>query len=401
MRLIERKEYMECLRRWCGRQVIKVIMGVRRCGKSVLLRMYEEWLLSEGVSPERVVYVSLEDYDNRALRDGDALHAYLTSRLSADEMTYFLLDEIQLCPRFSEVVASLFMRPKVDVVMTGSNAQLLSGELATMLSGRYVEIRMLPLSFREYVEMRGGGEPARLYRDYVGTSSFPYAVELTGMREELDVYLDGLYNTIVVKDILERRRVSEVMVLRSVTEFVFGSVGSELSTRRIAGFLTSSGRKTDAKTVERYLSCLLESFMIYRAERYDVRGKQVLQNLVKYYVVDVGLRQHVLSNRNQDVGHILENVVYLELLRRGCKVYVGQSQDIEIDFVAESSTGRTYYQVAATVRDPQTLARELEPFRRVRDHYPRVLLTLDEDPDADFEGIRKINALDWLLAESI
>ncbi|MBQ4479576.1 MAG: ATP-binding protein [Victivallales bacterium] len=394
---IERREYMERLRGWRAKQVIKVVTGVRRCGKSFLLEMFQEWLQTQGVPAERIVSVNLEDRDNKPLRNPDALHSYIKDRLKPGEMTYVFVDEVQLCEDFPEVIDSIYIRPDVDIYITGSNANLLSHEIATLLSGRYVEIKMLPLSFREFVEMRGDGERSRLYAEYVGKSSFPYAGELLDTPRELEDYLEGLYNTILLKDIAQRRKIPDPLMLDSVTKFVFDSIGSELSTRKIAGALTSDGRKSDSRTIERYLDALLECFLIYKAERYDVKGKQLLKTLEKYYVVDVGLRRHLLSGRSQDVGHILENVVFLELLRRGYKVHIGKVGSLEVDFVAENANGTEYYQVAATVRDHATLERELAPFGKIRDHHPKFLLTLDEDPADNIDGIRKLNALDWLL----
>ncbi len=395
---IERKEYMERLRAWRDKQVIKVITGVRRCGKSFLLEMHQEWLRAQGVFPERIVYVNLEDMDNKPLRNPDALHSHIKGRLNPDEMTYVFVDEVQLCEDFPEVIDSIYIRPNVDVYITGSNANFLSHEIATMLSGRFVEIKMLPLSFREFVQMRGGGERSRLYAEYVGGSSFPYAVSLLDSPRELGDYLDGIYSTILLKDIVQRRKIPDPLMLDSVAKFLFDSIGSELSTRRIAGSLTSDGRKSDSRTIERYLDALLESFLIYKAERYDVKGKMLLKTLEKYYVVDTGLRRHLISGRSQDVGHVLENVVFLELLRRGYKVRIGKVGPLEVDFVAENSDGTEYYQIAATVRDTETLRRELAPLQKIHDHYPKFLLTLDEDPSDDFDGIRKLNALDWLLS---
>lgn len=394
---IERKEYLERLRAWRGKQVIKVITGVRRCGKSVLVEMYAEWLREQGVPEERIVRVNLEDLDFEPLCQPTALHSYVKERLAKGRMTYVFIDEIQLCGDFPRVVDSLYLRPDIDIYVTGSNANLLSHEIATMLSGRYVEIRVLPLSFREYASARPGiAEPQRLYREYTEGSSFPYAIELSNAGNELDTYLDGLYNTILVKDVMTRRRIQDPLILDSVAKFVFSNIGSELSVKRIADTLTSNGRKTDSKTVEKYLAALLESFVIYRAGRYDIRGKQLLKTQEKYYVVDIGLRRHLLGGR-QDVGHALENVVYLELLRRGGKVHVGKIGGLEVDFVVEKPTGMEYYQVAASVRDPSTLERELAPFGKIRDHHPKFLLTLDEDPSDNIDGIRKLYAPDWLL----
>ena len=394
---IERKEYLERLRAWRGKQVIKAITGVRRSGKSVLLEMYAEWLREQGVPEGRIVRVNLEDPDFEPLCQPTALHSYVKERLAKGKMTYVFIDEIQLCGDFPRVVDSLYLRPDIDIYVTGSNANLLSHEIATMLSGRYVEIRVLPLSFREYASARPGiAEPQRLYREYTEGSSFPYAIELSNAGNELDTYLDGLYNTILVKDVMTRRRIQDPLILDSVAKFVFSNIGSELSVKRIADTLTSNGRKTDSKTVEKYLAALLESFVIHRAGRYDIRGKQLLKTQEKYYVVDIGLRRHLLGGR-QDVGHALENVVYLELLRRGGKVHVGKIGSLEVDFVVEKPTGMEYYQVAASVRDPSTLERELAPFGKIRDHHPKFLLTLDEDPSDNIDGIRKLYAPDWLL----
>lgn len=395
---IERPEYLKELQAWRGKQIIKVITGVRRCGKSVLMEMYAEWLREQGVPKKRIVEVNLEKLENEALCQPLALHSYIKKRLSPKEMTYVFIDEVQLCEKFPRVVDSLYITPNTDIYITGSNANLLSSELATMLSGRYVEIRMLPLSFREYAQAHTEiSDRQSLYREYISTSSFPYAMELPGAAHELDGYLEGIYNTILVKDVMTRRRIQDPMILNSIAKFVFSSIGSELSIKRIADTLTSGNRKTDSKTVEKYLSALLESFIIYKAERYDIKGKQFLKTQDKYYVVDIGLRHHLLGGQRQDVGHILENVVYLELLRRGGKVYVGKVGGLEVDFVVETSDGTEYYQVAASVRDPSTLERELAPFSKIRDNHPKFLLTLDEDPNDNIDGTRKLNVLDWLL----
>ena len=394
---IERREYMERLCGWRDKQIIKVITGVRRCGKSFLLEMYQEWLRTQGVRAERIVSINLEDLDNKPLRKPDALHSFIKERLKPGKMTYVFVDEVQLCENFPEVIDSIYIRPNVDIYITGSNANLLSHEIATMLSGRYVEIKMLPLSFREFTEMRGKNEISRRYAEYVGGSSFPYAGALLDSPRELEDYLEGIYNTILLKDIVQRRKIPDPLMLDSVAKFVFDSIGSELSTRRIADTLTSYGRKSDSRTIERYLDALLESFLIYKVERYDVKGKQLLKTLEKYYVVDPGLRRHLLSGRSQDVGHVLENVVFLELLRRCGKVRIGKVGSLEVDFVVEDSAGTKYYQVAATVRDAETLRRELTPLQKIRDNYPKFLLTLDDDPPDDFDGIRKLNVLDWLL----
>ena len=398
---LERKEYLDKLIGFRDKQLIKVVTGVRRCGKSTLLEIYQDYLRANGVKEEQIIAVNLEDFDFFALREPAALHRYIKERLVPGKMTYVFVDEIQHCTDFPSVIDSLYIRKNVDVYLTGSNAYMLSSEIATLISGRYVEIKMLPLSFREYVLATGDNDNlGAKYRQYIQGSSFPYSLELKDNPSALHDYLEGVYHTIVVKDIAARKRISDTMMLESVTRFVFDSIGSQLSTKKIADTMTSSGRKIDVKTVERYLEGLMESFIIYQAKRYNIRGKQYLKTLEKYYVVDIGMRYMLLGTSGTDVGHILENVVFLELLRRGYEVYIGKIDDLEVDFVARGNKGVQYIQVAASVRDKNTLSRELASLQRIPDNYPKVILTLDEDPEADYEGIRRINALDWLVGKA-
>lgn len=395
---IERKEYLEKLIAFRDKQVIKIITGVRRCGKSTLMELFQDYLKSQGVLEEQIVAVNLEDYDFYELRNPKKLHTYIKERLVQGKMTYIFLDEIQHCEEFPEVVDSLHIKKDVDIYLTGSNAKMLSSEIATLISGRYVEISMLPLSFKEYVLSTGStSELARKYTAYVETSSFPYALQLAGQPKELRDYLDGIYNTIVVKDIAQRNKIPDPMMLESVLRFIFDNIGNQLSTKKIADTMTSNGRKIDVKTVEKYLKALMESYIVYQAKRYNVKGKQHLKTLEKYYAVDIGLRYLLLGTSSSDVGHILENIVFLELLRRGNEVFIGKIDDLEVDFVAMDGKQTTYYQVAASVRDEKTLARELASLEKIPDHYPKIVLTLDEDPQADYNGIRRINALDWLM----
>ena len=401
MQRIERKEYLEALIRFRDKQLVKVVTGVRRCGKSTLLQMFQDYLLSTGVRKEQIVSVNLEDFDARPLHDAAALHGYIKERLQPDRMTYVFIDEIQHCKEFPAVIDSLYIRDAVDLYLTGSNAYMLSSEIATLISGRYVEIKMLPLSFREYVLSTGDEDRlAEKYRRYIENSSFPYALTLQDQPLAVREYLEGVYTTIVVKDVAARKRIADTMMLESVVRFAFDSIGSPVSTKKIADTMTSSGRKIDVKTVERYIEGLLESFVLYRAGRYNIRGKQHLKTLEKYYAVDIGLRRVVLGASGTDVGHILENVVYLELLRRGFDVFVGRIDDLEVDFVAKNQKGLQYIQVAASVREEITLRRELSALQSIPDNYPKIILTLDEDPEADYEGIRRLNAQDWLVGKS-
>lgn len=396
--VIQRKEYLDKLIAFKDKQLIKVVTGIRRCGKSTLLELYQDWLLEHGVQREQIVTINFEDIDFEELTDYKKLYSYLKDRLISGKMTYIFLDEIQHVKAFPKVVDSLYIKKNVDICITGSNAYMLSGEIATLISGRYVQIEMLPLSFKEYMERAGSMTDRGIkYTEFLENSSFPYTLELKGQPDGIRDYLEGLYSTIVVKDIVNRKKITDTMMLKSVLRFVFDNIGKQLSSKKIADAMTSDGRKIDTKTVEKYLEALTESYIIYQAKRYNIKGKQYLKTLEKYYVVDIGLRYMLLGSRKMDAGHILENVVYLELLRRGYDVYVGKIDSFEVDFVAQSSKGIQYFQVALSVRDEKTLERELRPLMAIRDHYPKMILTLDDDPEVQYDGIRRINARDWLL----
>lgn len=399
MKRIERASYLNKLISFKDKNLIKVITGIRRCGKSTIMEIYRDWLKEQGVSTDQIVYLNFEDYDNFELRNPKNLYAYIKPLLIEDKMNYLFFDEIQHVQDFPDIINSLNLKPNVDIYITGSNAYMLSSEIATLLSGRYIEIAMQPLSFKEYVD--GTGEYDNLqkaYNDYITRSSFPYTLELNTNSEVSD-YLTGLYNTIVVKDIMSRKRLPDVMMLESVIRFTADNIGNILSTKRIADIMTADGRKIDQKTVERYLNSLCETFFVYEAKRYNIKGKQLLKTLGKYYLVDIGLRRMLLGSRSFDVGRILENVVYLELLHRQKKVYVGKNDNLEVDFVAIDENNIAYYQVAATVRDESTLKRELASLQQINDQYPKYILTLDDDPVADYDGIKRINALKWMMGE--
>lgn len=399
MKRIERASYLNKLIAFKDKNLIKVITGIRRCGKSTIMEIYRDWLKEQGVSTDQIVYLNFEDYDNFELRNPKNLYAYIKPLLIEDKMNYLFFDEIQHVQDFPDIINSLNLKPNVDIYITGSNAYMLSSEIATLLSGRYIEIAMQPLSFKEYVD--GTGEYDNLqkaYNDYITRSSFPYTLELNTNSEVSD-YLTGLYNTIVVKDIMSRKRLPDVVMLESVIRFTADNIGNILSTKRIADIMTADGRKIDQKTVERYLNSLCETFFVYEAKRYNIKGKQLLKTLGKYYLVDIGLRRMLLGSRSFDAGRILENVVYLELLHRQKKVYVGKNDNLEVDFVAIDENNIAYYQVAATVRDESTLKRELASLQQINDQYPKYILTLDDDPVADYDGIKRINALKWMMGE--
>ena len=396
--IIERKEYLNKLITWKDKQLIKIVTGVRRCGKSVLLKMYQDYLKNNGVKESQIVTINFEDLDYEELTNYKKLDNYLKEKLIPNKMTYIFLDEIQNVDQFPKVLDSFYIKDNVDIYVTGSNAHMLSSEIATMISGRYIQIEMLPLSFKEYMESTGNMNDRGIkYTEYLQNSSFPYALQLKNQPDEIRDYLEGIYNTIVVKDIVHRKNITDTMMLKNILKFVFDNIGNPLSSKKISDTMTSLGRKINSRTVERYLEAFSESYIIYPAKRYNIKGKEYLKSLEKYYIVDIGMRYMLLGSKMMDTGHILENVVYLELLRRGYDVYVGKIDNYEVNFVAQNHKGTIYYQVALIVRDEKTLQRELRPLQAIRDHYPKVILTMDEDPEIQYDGIRRINARDWLL----
>lgn len=398
MELIQRSQYIEKLRSLRDKKVIKVITGVRRCGKSTLMYLYQRELLKADVKKQQIININFEDYDFVELRNAKALYQYIKDRLVDDGMNYLFLDEIQHVERYADVVDALFVKDNIDLYITGSNAYLLSSEIATLLSGRYVEIKLLPLSFKEYITATGDtSNLERKYADYITFSSFPYAKAFSNEEQFVNDYLRGIYSTIVLKDVMQRNSISDTMLLENVIAFLADNIGNTLSVKKIADTLTSSGRKVDVKTIEKYLSALCQSFVLYQAKRYDVKGRQLLKTMEKYYLVDVALRNTLLGTRNTDFGRVLENVVYLELLRRNTNVYIGKADSLEIDFVTVNMQEIAYYQVAATVRDKTTLERELQPLKAIKDNFPKTILTLDTDPISYYDGIKRENVLDWLL----
>jgi len=395
--MIMRNEYLGQLTSFRDKQLIKVITGIRRCGKSTLLELFRDELLKSGVSEQQMTAINFEDADYEHLMERKALYAYIKNNLISDKMNYIFLDEIQHVGQWQRVVDSLFIKKNCDVYITGSNAYLLSGELATLLSGRYVEIKMLPLSFAEYVStMPDRTDLTRKYNAYLQNSSFPYTLELNKPKD-IRAYLDGIYTSVVLKDVVKRKNIADVSALERVIRFMFDNIGNPSSAKRIADTLTSGGRKISSHTIENYLSALCDSFILYKTTRYDIKGKQHLKTGEKYYVADIGLRYYLLGAQKADMGRALENVVYLELIRRGYDVRIGKVGTAEVDFVATNENGVVYYQASLTVRDESTLARELKPLDCIADHNPKYLLTMDEDPEVSHNGIRQMNALDWLL----
>lgn len=400
---INRSEYLDWLIRWRGRQIIKVVSGVRRCGKSTMFDIFRSYLLNDGVRQEQITMLNFENIDYDDLTDYKKLYHYMNERLLPDQMNYIFLDEIQHVANFEKAVDSLFIKENCDVYITGSNAYFMSGELATLLSGRYVELKMLPLSFSEFCGAltETGLSMQQKFARYLEFSSFPYVTRLGLEQRDAKEYLMDIYHTVLLKDVVARLNISDVTSLENVAKFMLHNIGNLVSPTKIANTLKSQGTKVDQKTVDKYLRGLTDSLLLYEAGRYNIKGKQYLTQQSKYYAVDIGLRNVLVRGKDSDVGHILENIVYLELLRRGYRVYVGQLNDGEVDFVAISPEETIYYQVAATTLEESTLERELAPLRKIQDNYPKYLLTLDElFNNVDYEGIKKRNVLEWLLKKS-
>lgn len=394
--MIDRPNYLKDLINFKDKDLIKIVTGIRRCGKSTLFDLYIDYLVKNGVNKNQIIRINLEDYEFIDIKNHKDLYDYVNSRLNKDSMNYVFLDEVQKIDEFQKVCDGLYIKKNVDLYITGSNSKLLSGELATLLSGRYVEIKMLPLSFKEYISYVGDGDIQKKYMDYVTKSSFPYVLMLNNSKD-IRMYLDGLYNTVIVNDIALRKEIADIGMLKDIIMFMFDNIGNLCSSTSIANTMTSNGRKISVPTVEKYLEALVESFVLYKVSRYDIKGKNYLTTGSKYYLSDVGLRYYLLGSKNADEGHILENVVYLELLRRGYEVYIGKNDDTEVDFVAINEKGEEYYQVSYTVKDEKTLERELRPIDNIADHNPKYLLTTDYTPYTSHNGIKQINVFDWLL----
>ena len=398
--MIERTEYVELLKRFKDKDLIKVVTGIRRCGKSTLFDLYIYYLKNEGIKNNQIISINLEnpEYHFKTYME---LYEFVNNKLKNEEKYYVFLDEVQNVPEFQKAVDGLYIKKNVDLYITGSNAYLLSGELSTLLSGRYIEVKMLPLSFKEYLSaFKDRNESKdRMFLEYMKNGGMPGNISILETNpNDIDKYLDGIFSTVVYKDIMARNNIGDKMLLESVIKFVYDNIGNAISTKKISDTLTSKGVSTSNHTVENYLTAFLESFLIYKADRFDVKGKNLLAREYKYYSVDTGLRSYLLGKKaDSDMGHILENIVYLELLRRGYKVYVGKVDEYEVDFVAENRDGIKYYQVALSTRDEEVLARELRSLEKTGDHYPKYLLTLDVDLETDYNGIVKKNVVDWLL----
>ena len=404
--MVKRKEYLEKLIEWKNEQVIKVVTGIRRCGKSTLLLQYQDYLRANGVSDEQIISLNFEELENEDLLDYKALYSYIKERLCKDKMTYIFLDEIQNVASFEKAIDSLYVKDNTDVYITGSNSYLLSGELATLLTGRYVEISMLPLSFAEYKELTDKSADDA-FSEYMRCGSMPYVATMNKTEEKVNIYIEGIYNTVVVKDIEDRqkrretdpdkRKINDIALLKTIAKYLSSVVGSPVSVKSVTDYLTSNGRRVSPNTVDDYMDALAESYIFYPADRFDIVGKEILKSNKKWYIVDLGIRNHILPRKNYDLGFSIENIVYFELLRRGYKVNIGKYANNEVDFVAQKNGVITYFQVTADMTNEATFKREMTPLRNIRDNYEKIVLTLDKFSVGNYEGIKVINLVDWLL----
>lgn len=404
MKRLARTDYLEWLIKWKDQQIIKAVTGVRRCGKSTLFEIYQDYLLENGVNKNQVIALNFENLEYEELLDYKSLYRYVKDHLVPDKKNYIFLDEIQHVKNYEKAVDSLFLRDNCDVYITGSNAYFMSGELATLLTGRYVQLSMMPLSFKEFYEgLPKEKQTATLgekLNQYIVTGSFPYVLKYGYGEQEAKEYMSGIYNTILLNDIVKRLKIADANMLEAVTKFLMHNIGNRTSPTTIANTMTSNQKKIDQKTVDRYIRGLTDSLLFYEARRYNIKGKQFLTTMNKYYVCDVGMRNMLVRGRDTDIGHILENLVYLELRRKYVEVYVGQiGSEGEVDFVAMRDGEPVYYQVAQTTLDENVLKRELAPLRQIHDNYPKYLLTLDEVfGEMNYDGIQKTNVLKWMLA---
>lgn len=403
--MIERKNYLEKLENWKDEQVIKVITGIRRCGKSMLLKQFQNKLLSDGVAAEQIVYINFEDMDNEPLLDYQKLYEHIKSLLLPDKLNYIFLDEIQCIDKYEKVVDSLYIRENVDLYITGSNAYMLSSDLSTLLSGRFVEILMLPFSFAEFCQANPNGNEDKLFADYMQYGGLPYIATMDKIKVKVEDYIEGIYNTVIIKDVEDRqarrldKKVIDTALLCSIAKYLADVSGNLVNISGIANYLTSNVRKVSSHTVDDYVELLTEAFIFYKVNRFDVKGKELLKTNAKYYIVDTGLKNYLVPRKNYDLGSTLENIAYLELLRRGYKVNVGKVASKEIDFVAERNGIIEYYQVCANLTDENTFNREISVFEDIKDNYQKTILTLDRFTLGNYNGIIVENIIDWLLGE--
>ena len=397
-KLYKRELYLSKIRPFYkDEDMIKVLTGVRRCGKSSIMQLICDELIENEVSKNNIVYINLDKRPYKGIKTQVQLEKVIDELFLGIEGTkYLFIDEIQNVKDFEESINAYREEGDYSIFITGSNSYMLSGELATYLTGRYIQIHVLPLSFKEYLSYYGDIDELKKYNEYIMYGGFPYLINLENHMEKID-YLDSIYNTVIMKDVISRKKVNDPLILESICRFLFDNIGSSVSTKKISDTLASNGRKNSVHTIEGYLNALLESYILYKVNRYDIKGKQLLKTQEKYYLSDLGLRTYLLGkNYQKDLGHILENVIFLELKRKGYRIYIGKNDTTEVDFVIETNDDFIYVQVALSVRDEDTLKRELKPLENINDHYRKYLITLDYDTN-NYNGIKQISAIDFLL----
>lgn len=398
--MIKREKYLNRLIEAKDTEFIKVITGVRRCGKSTLLLMFKDYLLEQGIDVKNIIHINFESAIYDDVDDYKKLYQYIKDNLSKGK-NYILLDEVQNVSKWEKAINALKVDFDVDIYITGSNAYLLSSELATLLSGRYIEIKIYPLSFKEYLEFNKYNnvdleEKFNEYLKYGGLPAITYIKEKDNL---VMTYLNDIYNTIVKKDVIERNSIKDIALLENIIKYVASNIGSQVSANKISDYLNSNKivEKSNHQTIDNYLKMLENAFIIYKADRSDIKSKNILKTLGKYYVADLGIRNIILGFRNIDEGHLLENIIYLELLRRGYKVNIGKTLEYEVDFVAESVNEIKYYQVAQSIKDDKVKNRELRSLESISDNYEKTILTMDKTINKDYNGIKVVNIIDFLL----
>ena len=401
--MIYRTEYMQRLKAFKDNKIIKVVTGLRRSGKSTLLEMFRDELLQSGVQPEQIQYINFELMKYDAVRNYKRLYNVVTEKALPDKKNYLFFDEIQQVSGWEKTVNSLSLEYDADIYITGSNAYLLSSELATLISGRYVEIKMFPLSFKEYYGYYrdSGKSREELFNNYLKYGGLPQLLSLPQDEQTIGTFLSGIYDTVILKDVLGRNKLRDVDLLKRVYAFVCGNVGSITSTNSMAKYIANEAKlDTNVRpaTIGNILEMLENAFIIYRADRYDVKGKEVLKSLEKYYLADTGLKNIIVGYNLENYGHSIENVVYLELLRRGYRVYVGKNAAKEIDFVAINKEETRYFQVTESLADKATQEREIAPFRSTHDFYEKTIITTDKTYITNVNGIKIVNLIDFLLS---
>lgn len=407
-KLINRPEYLKQLIENKDVDLVKIITGIRRCGKSSLLDLFHQYLLENKVLEENIIHMNLESLRYRNISNYIEFYDYVSNLITNKGKTYLLFDELQVVEHWEKAIESFRLDFDVDIYITGSNAYLLSTEFSTLLSGRYVEIRMLPLSFKEFLNFYNFDNPMTIedkFQKYLQFGGMPILKEYKFNENRSNQALEGIYSTVVLKDIMQRNNQIDQSILHKVVLFLCSNIGSITSPNNIGNILTNEGdisdkkeKKIAGKTIDKYIQILHNAFVFYAVGRYDIKGKQLLKTLEKNYIIDIGFRNMLLGYRDADRGHILENIVFLELLRRDYRVYIGKIGEVEIDFIAEKPNEKIYIQVTESMLSLETRKRELKPLLMIKDNYEKIVLSLDRNFINSYDGIKSINIIDWLLS---